>query len=103
MSFAGLDLRYELKFCVDFSSSEYAVKAKHARSGLIWDDKLSLVRQIYPIKTRLSPTRAGSVGQEVDTISLIQPFLCYDNRNIYTLKRSLYFYEYRNFFGKKEK
>ena len=49
--------------------------AKHARSGLIWDDKLSLVRQIYPIETRLSPTRAGSVGQEVDTISLIQPIL----------------------------
>ena len=60
---------------MDFSSSEYAVKAKHARSGLIWDDKLSLVRQIYPIETRLSPTRAGSVGQEVDTISLIQPFV----------------------------
>ncbi|WP_314989087.1 hypothetical protein [uncultured Campylobacter sp.] len=60
---------------MDFSSSEYAVKAKHARSGLIWDDKLSLFRQIYPIKTRLSPTRAGSVGQEVDTISLIQPIL----------------------------
>nr|DAN08797.1 MAG TPA: hypothetical protein [Caudoviricetes sp.] len=26
--------------------------------------------------------------------------MCYDNRNIYMLKRSLYFYEYRNFLAR---